>query len=135
MENWEASYIAGIIDGEGSITLTRMHENEYRRPCITIASTDRELLVYIQSLTGGTIINKKNYMPERHKYSFTLNIKKKDTVLSLLEQTSPYLRVDKKRNRAIWILKHYENVTPRNGKNNRELLERKVAFEEAFFQI
>lgn len=135
MENWEASYIAGIIDGEGSITLTRMHENEYRRPCITIASTDRELLVYIQSLTGGTIINKKNYMPERHKYSFTLNIKKKDTVLSLLEQTSPYLRVDKKRNRAIWILKHYENVTPRNGKYNRELLERKVAFEEAFFQI
>jgi hypothetical protein len=29
MENWEASYIAGIIDGEGSITLTRMHEKEH----------------------------------------------------------------------------------------------------------
>jgi hypothetical protein len=59
VEKWEASYIAGIIDGEGSITLTRMHQNEFRRPCVTIASTDRELLVYIQSLTGGTIINKK----------------------------------------------------------------------------
>ncbi|MGX6445347.1 LAGLIDADG family homing endonuclease [Neobacillus sp. K501] len=110
MEIWEASYIAGIIDGEGSIPLTRMHENEYRRPCVTIASTDRELLVYIQSLTGGTIINKKNYMPERHKYSFTLNIKKKDRVLSILKQTYPYLRFDKKRNRALWILNNYENV-------------------------
>ncbi|MFJ7728371.1 hypothetical protein ACIQXV_19755 [Neobacillus sp. NPDC097160] len=45
MESWEAAYVAGIIDGEGSITLTRMHENEHRRPCITIASTDKELLV------------------------------------------------------------------------------------------
>ena len=45
MLKWEASYIAGIIDGEGSITLTRMHNNEHRRPCITIASTDKELLL------------------------------------------------------------------------------------------
>jgi len=59
MENWEASYVAGIIDGEGTITLTRMHENEHRRPCITISSTDKELLIYLQSLTGGTINNKK----------------------------------------------------------------------------
>ncbi|OOP66933.1 hypothetical protein BWZ43_18410 [Heyndrickxia oleronia] len=60
MEKWEAAYVAGIIDGEGSITLTRMHEKEHRRPCITIASTDKELLIYIQSLTRGIIINKKN---------------------------------------------------------------------------
>jgi hypothetical protein len=26
LEIWEAAYTAGIIDGEGSITLTRMHE-------------------------------------------------------------------------------------------------------------
>ncbi|MGI8385235.1 LAGLIDADG family homing endonuclease [Robertmurraya sp. P23] len=44
MKEWEASYIAGIIDGEGSITLTRMHKGEFRRPCISISSTDRELL-------------------------------------------------------------------------------------------
>lgn len=59
MKLWEASYVAGIIDGEGSIMLTRMHEKEHRRPCITIASTDKELLIYIQTLTGGIIINKK----------------------------------------------------------------------------
>lgn len=29
MEDWETAYIAGIIDGEGSITLTRMHESEH----------------------------------------------------------------------------------------------------------
>lgn len=133
MESWEASYIAGIIDGEGSISLTRMHVNEHRRPCITVASTDRELLIYIQTLSGGRINNKKNYDPVRHKDSYTLNIKKKDDVLSLLKQISPYLRVDKKRNRALWILKNYEKVTPRNGKYTPQLLEQKKAFENAFF--
>jgi hypothetical protein len=70
MEDWEAAYLAGIIDGEGTITLTRMHEKEHRRPCITIASTDIELLTYLQKLTEGTINNKKNYNPDRHKDSY-----------------------------------------------------------------
>jgi hypothetical protein len=135
MEIWEAAYIAGIIDGEGSISLSRIHENEHRRPCISIASTDKELLVYIQSLSGGAINNKKNYNPDKHKDSFTLNIKNKEAVLSLLGFIYPYLRVDKKRNRALWILKKYEEVTPRNGKYNLESLEKKLSFEEVFFNI
>lgn len=135
MEIWEASYIAGIIDGEGTITLTRMHANEHRRPCITVASTDKELLLYIQSLVGGSINNKKNYSPSHHCDSFTLNIKKKETVLLTLKQITPYLRINKKRNRALWILENYEKCTPRNGKYSSELLEKKLAFEESFFQI
>ena len=103
MLKWEAAYIAGIIDGEGSIILTRMHDKEHRRPGITIASTDKELLLYAQSLIGGTIINKKNYNPEKHKNSYTLNITKKE-VFPALKQISPFLRVNKKRLRALWIL-------------------------------
>jgi len=48
MESWEAAYLAGIIDGEGSITLTKMHKGEHRRPCLTIPSTDLELLNYLK---------------------------------------------------------------------------------------
>ena len=40
----EKAYIAEIIDGEGSIMLTRFHKNEYHSPCVSIASTDLELL-------------------------------------------------------------------------------------------
>lgn len=135
MESFEAAYIAGIIDGEGTITLTRMHASEHRRPCITIASTDKELLVYIHTLTGGTIINKKNYKPGIHKNSFSLNIKQKEQVMFVLKQVSPYLRVDKKRNRALWILDNYDRVTPRNGKYDVEKLKLKILFEEDFFKI
>ncbi|QOR66165.1 LAGLIDADG family homing endonuclease [Cytobacillus suaedae] len=108
MKDWEAAYLAGIIDGEGTISLTRMHKCEHRRPCITIASTDYELLLFIQSLTEGAISSKKNYNPERHKDSFTLTIKNKAIVLNILKGISIYLRVDKKRNRALWILENYE---------------------------
>jgi hypothetical protein len=135
MECWEAAYIAGIIDGEGSISLTRMHINEHRRPCISIASTDKELLLFIQPISGGTITNKKNYDPVHHKDSYTLTIKKKEDVLYLLNHISPYLRVEKKRKRAQWILMEYEKVTPRNGKYNPQLLEQKLAFENDFFNI
>ncbi|MDD9310353.1 hypothetical protein PUS82_03320 [Cytobacillus firmus] len=135
MESFEAAYIAGIIDGEVTITLTRMHASEHRRPCITIASTDKEMLVYLHTLTGGTIINKKNYKPGIHKNSFSLNIKQKEKVMFVLKLVSPYLRVDKKRNRALWILDNYDRVTPRNGKYDVEKLKLKILFEEDFFKI
>lgn len=133
MEKWEAAYVAGIIDGEGSITLTRMHAKEYRRPCITIASTDKELLLYVQSLTGGNIISKKNYNPDRHKTSFTLNITKKSDVFSILHDILPFLRIDKKRHRTKFILDHYDSVTIRNGKYNSQQLLLKNTFEDRFF--
>ncbi len=100
MDNWEAAYIAGIIDGEGSITLTRMHEGEHRRPVITIASTDKELLEYLQTLMDGNLVSKKNYNPLKHKDSYTLIIKRKDSVMSILTLVLPFLRVEKKYKRA-----------------------------------
>ncbi|WP_245805876.1 hypothetical protein [Bacillus alkalicellulosilyticus] len=53
MEETDYAYLAGIIDVEGTITLTRQHSNEHRRPVITIASTDYEILLFIQNSIGG----------------------------------------------------------------------------------
>jgi hypothetical protein len=93
-----------------------MHKGEYRRPCITIPSTDKELIDYLHQLIGGVLIRKKNYEPDIHKNSYTLVIKKKNDVFFNLERISPFLRIHKKRNRALWILNNYNKVTPRNGK-------------------
>ena len=97
--------------------------------------TDIELLNYIKSLTGGIISNKKNYNPEKHKDSYTLNIKKKEKVIDILVQVLPYLRVPTKRKRALWVIEHYDKVTIRNGKYSKDRLEQKLAFEKAFFEI
>lgn len=133
MDNVTASYLAGIIDGEGTITLTKLHNNELRRPLLTIASTDHELLSFIRSILGGVIISKKNYKPQKHKDSFTLTIKNKDVVLHILHSILSYLRVTQKYNIAKFILDNYEKVTIRNGRYNQESLNRKLKFEEKFF--
>ncbi|MCG1021665.1 LAGLIDADG family homing endonuclease [Sutcliffiella horikoshii] len=135
MKDWEAAYIAGIIDGEGSILLTRIHKNEYRRPCITIASTDIELLEFVQSIIGGAIVKKKNYKPTIHKNSFTLSVKSKRDVLYTLRCIYPYLRVYVKKRRAIYILDNYDLVTKRNGKYKAEEKLEKIKFEEVFFNL
>ncbi|WP_096156692.1 LAGLIDADG family homing endonuclease [Bacillus sp. FJAT-45066] len=135
MEVWEAAYVAGIIDGEGPITLSRIHANEFRRPCITIASTDLELLIYLKDLIGGSISKKKNYKPQVHKNSYSLSVKTKNEVFQTLRATYPFLRVNCKRKRAEWILSMYDKVTLRNGKYNKEQLEQKLAFESSFFDL
>lgn len=67
----ERAYIAGIIDGEGSIMLLKFHSNQFPAPCISISSTTPELLEWIKSKTFvGTIKSKKNYDTLKHKNSF-----------------------------------------------------------------
>ena len=49
LSDTEAAYLAGIVDGEGTITLTRTHRGERRRPVVSISSTELSLLQYVRS--------------------------------------------------------------------------------------
>jgi hypothetical protein len=131
----EAAYLAGIIDGEGTITLTKMHRTEHRRPIISIASTEIELLQYIQKLIGGYISSKKNYNPSLHKNSYVLTIKNKRDIFTILICISPYLKISQKKKRASLILDKYDKLTARNGKYNPDQLLLKQLFEEEFLSI
>ena len=85
MNEQEKAYIAGIIDGEGSIMLTRFHGNQFPFPCVTISSTSLELLDWIKNkVKVGHIKSKKNYNPNKHQDSFTY-ILKYNNAIQLLE--------------------------------------------------
>lgn len=114
----EKAYIAGIIDGEGSIMLTRLHKNQYHSPCVSIASTDSELLQWVKVTIGsGKITSKKNYNEEKHKNSYTYTIIYDDAI-NLLKDIEPYLVISKKKARAQHIISKYKKVTLRNGRYN-----------------
>lgn len=116
----EKSYLAGIIDGEGSITLTRFHRNQYHSPCVSIASTDLELLEWVKLTIGsGKITSKKNYNEERHKDSYTYTIIYDDAI-KLLQEIELYLVIYKKKARAQHIIAKYKKVTLRNGRYNEK---------------
>lgn len=135
MTTEEKAYIAGIIDGEGSIMLQSFHKNQLPSPCVSIASTTLELLTYIKNITTtGTITKKKNYNKEKHKNSYTLTIRY-NSAINLLKEIEPYLIIRTKKQRTKMILEDYKKLTPRNGRYSEELLEKKLNFINDFLNI
>jgi hypothetical protein len=58
MTETEKAYIAGIIDGEGSIMLIKFHKNQLPSPCISISSATIEVLEWIKAkVNAGAIKN------------------------------------------------------------------------------
>jgi hypothetical protein len=135
MTEIEKAYIAGIIDGEGSIMLIKFHNNQLPSPCVTVSSSTIELLEWIKSRTGaGTIKSKKNYKPDVHKDSFTYEVKY-DKAVSLLSGIYPSLTIDTKKKKAELIITMYKKLTPRNGRYSPSLLKAKNKFYNDFVEI
>lgn len=128
-----AGYIAGLIDGEGTIALTRKHSTDNRQLGISISSTDRPMLEFVQEITGvGKVTNKKTYR-DHHLPSYTYAVYNRQA-LTLLRQIAPLLRTYKSA-RAKLILDNYVALTPRNGKYTTELASRREEFIEEVMNI
>ena len=124
----DSAYIAGLIDGEGTITLTRKHANENRRVAITISCTERQILEFVLSCTDAGRITNMRRSRENHPPSFTYAIYNRQA-LTLLDQVTPFLRSYKKI-RSQLILDSCLKLTPRNGKYSEAILEERQVFEQ-----
>ena len=133
LKSVEAAYIAAIIDGEGSVMLSRIHSNEYRQLVISISNCDKKMLEWIMKKIGlGKILPKKVYK-KHYTPTFTYRIVAREA-LELLKQVTPYLLTYKKQ-RAEMVLKDLQRLTVRNGKYSPELLVEKRKFVEKFLNL
>ena len=123
MTKTEKAYLAGIIDGEGTVTLTRCHKNRTPSPQVSVSNNDLELLEYIRDITNCGQIHAKKKTKPHHQQSWHWQTHSVSDSLRILKEIHPFLRV--KRKQAYLILKHYKEVTPRNGRYSPELLEKK----------
>ena len=122
-----AAYIAGLVDGEGTVTLTRTHRGENRRLVVCISNNELAILQYVHRAVGaGRITTKRTYAPH-HAQSYAYQISSRQA-LALLYQVFPYMR-SYKAIRAGMALADYERVTPRNGRYSDELRRARAAFE------
>jgi hypothetical protein len=128
-----AAYIAGLIDGEGTVTLTRLHAHENRRLVVSIASTELQLLQFVLESSGAGKVTRKKTSSDRHTPSFCYAVTSRQA-LSLLRQVSPYLR-SYKRQRAELALSRYESLTPRNGKYTADVKSKRCAFEDELLSL
>lgn len=129
----EAAYIAGLIDGEGTVALSRKHAADNRQLCISISNTERALLDYVLNVAGTGKITTKRVTHSKHTPSFTYAVYNRQA-LSLLNQVTPYLRTYK-RKRAELILRDYVRLTPRNGKYTEPMRRERFTFEAAVQDI
>lgn len=128
-----AAYLAGLIDGEGTVTLSRRHSNERRQLVISIASTERDIVDWVLDEIGAGKVTRKRTVSERHAPSYTYSIANRQA-LALLQQVVPYLR-SYKRTRAGMALAHYVSLTPRNGKYNTAQDAARTKFESEFLAV
>lgn len=126
------AYTAGLIDGEGTITLSYIHKaDKFRSPVISVSSTTHELLDFLKSTYGGSISPHKTYK-QHYKQSWSWKVNY-NFALKFLELVLPYMREPEKVRRGQLIVNKYKSLTSRNGKYNKTQLISKLAFEAEFF--
>ena len=131
MKNIVHAYTAGVIDGEGTITLSRLPNREFRYPCVSVSSTTIEILDFLKENYGGTVSHHKTYQ-KHHKQSWSWKIMNRNAI-NLLTDIQDLLLDPIKSFRASLITTNYIALTPRNGKYTLEQRTKKLAFEQEFF--
>ena len=129
----DAAYIAGLVDGEGTITLVRKHKNENRQLSLSISNTEYALLEFTRQAVGRGKITRKRTSKSQHTPSYTYAIYNRQA-LELIRQLLPYLRSYKAK-RAELILQQYLTLTPRNGKYSSQLKQQRQEFEQKVLAI
>ncbi|MBX3703037.1 MAG: LAGLIDADG family homing endonuclease [Steroidobacteraceae bacterium] len=129
----DAAYLAGLIDGEGSISLTRVHRGQNRQLALSISNTERALLERVLNATKvGKITTKRTSSPH-HAPGLTYTVANRQA-LDLLVQVTLFLK-SYKAERAQLVIDHYVRLTPRNGKYSNALRVERCEFESRFAAI
>ena len=129
----DAAYIAGLVDGEGTITLVRKHRNENRQLALSISNTEYALLEFTRQAVGRGKITRKRTSKSHHTASYTYAIYNRQA-LELIRQLLPCLRSYKAK-RAELILQQYLPLTPRNGKYSSQIKQQRWEFEQKILAI
>lgn len=105
MKPTEKAYIAGLIDGEGCITITRRKKRKnpkfsYYQPLLNISNTDKRIIDYAQNLIHGMIIKRIPGKPgdrRRKKWKLVYHlILTGEKLKQTLKEILPYLRAKRK---------------------------------------
>ncbi len=94
MSSEEAAWLAGFIDGEGTIKAFRKERGRNKIAwVIAVSNTDKESLEYCKEITGvGGLIFKKVYK-DTHKDQYQWRVQSQRNIRGILLQIQPYCRI------------------------------------------
>lgn len=128
----ELAYTAGLVDGEGTITMGRT-QSPYRHPVVTLASCTFELLEFLKERFGGCICT-KNVTKEGHSPAWSWQLLNASAI-QFLGLIRPYLREPDNIRRTELLITEYGKLTLRNGKYTEAQKTTKLEFEARFFSV
>jgi hypothetical protein len=132
MKKLSIQYLAGLMDGEGTITLSYESKGDkWRSPVLSVSSTTAELVDALKSTYGGCICKHKKSQ-QHHKQAYSWRCPR-GLVAELCDSLKDLLVVPEKQHRASLIASSYRQCTPRNGKYTSEQAQLKTMFEYNFF--
>lgn len=133
MARVDAAYLAGIVDGEGTVTLMRNRANERRCPHVSIANTNEGLLLWVAHVTGLGRVRRRTKRRDTWADGYEWRVVGRQA-LDVLRVVLPYLRTGK-RDRARLMVDQYVSLTVRNGQYSAEQSAARDAFEAEVLAI
>lgn len=115
------AYIAGIIDGEGSVGITKqrkiLHINPRYTPYISLGMTNENVVRLCAKELGGTIYIER--VQENRKEMYRVKVNNGNAIVNAIDKISPFLRI--KKSQAEVVKKFILETKWRKGENrNRE---------------
>jgi len=117
MDRHELAYLAGIIDGEGCISLG-VRKLIYVTPTIQVTNTDKRLTDWLQSCLGGNVYVGRETRPTRKQpYLWSVAGAK---AREIIKAVRPYLMLKVEQADIILALETIDRtLIPRDGKTGR----------------
>ena len=93
MEDWKYPYLAGVIDGEGSLHIE--HYNGRYVPVIEVGTVDNILWKFLKNNFGGNV--RERIKKDGHRNVHVWRLKGYNNILNLLRNVLPYLTIKKEK--------------------------------------
>jgi hypothetical protein len=94
----DKAYVAGIFDGEGCITVSRVTDNSrVYRAQIRVAMTDEDTILWLQSVFGGCKSRTQRNVLPNTKPMHIWALHNSRMIVAFLEAILPYLRLKRRR--------------------------------------
>jgi hypothetical protein len=117
----ELAYLAGFIDGEGTISI-QSGGSGYMRPIVSVANSNRIVLDFINFHWRGSVYSQKGWGVNAKQIHWVRVVNK--NAIELIKDLLPYL--NQKLPQARIVIKWYETIKNRKRKNNRFIKQIKI---------
>jgi hypothetical protein len=144
MSDVQQSWLAGFIDGEGYIGLTKQIKRESRKqapgyyyhPLLIVTGTEKDTITHLQSLTGCGQVVTQPRPQQGHKTAYQWKLSKYNDLLNIFMQIKKYLKIKQKQcDLVTQFITARQQATIKTGKGSRGMTSVSTTEDDVYEQL